>query len=139
MPYGGTTSNNDTLKFLVGDLSTASSGELISTGKCAQLISMFGGVRAAAPHAARAIAARYADEADKSVGDLSIAASQKSKAYFELARELKSSVLLAGIPFAGGISRSQKTSVMQNSDRVEPSFTIGMHDVLSASSTRRTT
>lgn len=128
MPYGGTTSNNDTLKFLVGDLSTSSASEYISTGKCAQLISMFGSVRAAAPHAARAIAARFADEADKRVGDLSIAASQKAKAFMDLARSLERQVATAAQPYGGGLSVSERNAARTDSDRILPQFTVGMHD-----------
>lgn len=123
MPYGGTTSNNDTLKFLVGDLSTASATEYISTGKCAQLIAMFGSVRNAAPHAARAIAARFADEADKSVGDLRIAASQKAAAFFKLSDSLKMSIATSAVPYAGGL-------VTASGSTRAPQFTVGMHDAL---------
>ena len=121
MPYGNSTSNNDKLKFLVGDLSTSIATEYISTGKCAYLLGEFGSVRAAAPHAARAIAARFADEADKSVGDLRIAASQKAQAYLELSKSLARVVATSAVPYVGGL-------VTASGSTRAPAFTVGMHD-----------
>lgn len=94
---------------------------------------------AAAPHAANAIAAQYAHKADKEVGDLSIRYSQKARQFLALSNELSQTVGLTAIPYAGGISRADKTSVETNSDRVEPAFAVGMHDHTTPYSTRTVT
>ena len=124
MPYAATTGNADKLRFLVGDLSTASANEYLSTKMCTWLLGEYGSVRAAAPHAARAIAARFADAADKSVGDLRLAESQKSEAYITLSRSLERTVAVAAAPYGGGILTEQGTTRA-------PSFGIGMHDSIS--------
>lgn len=131
MVYGGNPSgsNNDALKFAVGDTSTSASLELLSTGECAYLISAYGSVSAAAPYAAEAIAALYAQQVDRSVGDLRIAAQQRFEHYLALAKRLRASrALNAAIPYAGGISISNKQSVESDTDRVVPAFTVGQHD-----------
>jgi len=52
---------------------------------------------------------------------------------------LSQTVGLTAIPYAGGISRSDKTSVETNSDRVEPGFRVGMHDITTPYSTKTVT
>lgn len=131
MPYGGNPSgsNNDALKLTVGDTSTSSSLELLSTGECAYLIATYGSVSAAAPYAAEAIAAYYARQVDRSVGDLRLAAQQRFEHYLALSKRLRASrALNAAIPYAGGISRSDKLAVERDTDRVVPAFTVGQHD-----------
>jgi len=137
LPYSGSTSNTDRLRLLVGDTSTSSAGELLSTGEATFFISQFGSVRAAAPHAANAIAAYFATKAaDKSVGDLSIAYSRRAAEYRETAKRLERLSVVTAIPYAGGISRSDKDALEEDTDRVEPAFSIGMHDVVAPYSTR---
>ena len=130
MVYGGAPASNanDALKFLVGDLSTSASGELLSTAECAWLIGQYGSARAAAPHAAQAIAAQFAQKVDKSVGDLRIAAQQKFEHYTTLATSLGRQTALVAVPYAGGVSVADKAAVVADSDRVKPSFTVGIHD-----------
>lgn len=130
MPYGGfpATVPTDALKFWVGDTSTSSADELLSTGECNYLIGLYGSALAAAPHAARALAAAAADEVSKAVGDLRIEAQQRFTNYTTLAASLEKQGSLGGVPFAGGISIAQKQSVEQDSDRVVPAFRVGLHD-----------
>ena len=120
----------DALKFLIGDLSTSSSGELLKSAECSYLIAEHGSARAAAPHAARAVAAMFADQVAKSVGDLQLSAQQKFQQYSTLATSLERQSALRAVPYAGGISRADKDSVEADTDRVVPSFTVGMHDHL---------
>lgn len=134
IPYGGNPagSDDDALKFLLGDVSTSASGELLSTGEIGYLIATYGSVAAAGPWGARAIAAQYALQADKEVGDLKIAASQKFDQYMTLAASLAVSLVgsaaLAAMPYAGGISIADKDANRSDTDRVVPSFRVGMHD-----------
>lgn len=131
MPYGGSpaTNVNDALKFLVGDQSTSASGELLSTGECTYLIAQHGSVRNAAPYAALAIAADLADQVSKAVGDLRIELQQKYEHYTSLSEVLRRSVALkAVVPFAGGISYSDKQDRVADTDNVRPAFSIGQFD-----------
>lgn len=125
MPYSNSTTATDRLRFLVGDTSTSASGELLSTGEANYLLGQYGSPRAAAPHAARALAAYYANQADKYVGDLRIFASQKAAAFFKLADALKLSVAIGAVPFAGGL-------VTASGSTKAPQFTVGMHDFLNS-------
>lgn len=130
MPYGGAPASNttDALKFLVGDQSTSSATELLSTAECNYLLAAYGTPRAAAPHAARAIAADLAVKVGKSVGDLRLDAQQQYEHYMTLAASLERQASFSAVPFAGGVSVSQKQSVESDTDRVAPSFAVGMHD-----------
>lgn len=130
MPYGGApaTVPTDELKFLVGDQSTSSATELLSTAECNYLIARYGSAKAAAPHGARAIAADFAEKVSKAVGDLRLEAQQAFEHYETLAKSLRLSVSLTASPFAGGISIADKQSVEQDSDRVMPAFRVGLHD-----------
>ena len=130
MPYGGNPSgsDDDALKLLIGDTSTSTSGELLSTGECGYFVSSFGSVRAAAPHAARAIAAGFASLVGKSIGDLRLEAQQKFDHWSDLAKQLERQSAIVGVPFAGGISRAQKRAVESDTDRVTPAFRVGLHD-----------
>lgn len=130
MPYGNApaTNNTDALKFWVGDQSTSSATELLSTKECDYLLTAYGSPRAAAPHAARAIAADLAVKVGKSVGDLRLDAQQQYEHYMTLAASLERQASFSATPFAGGISVSQKQSVEDDTDRVAPAFTIGVHD-----------
>jgi len=78
----------------------------------------------AASVACQALAVKYAQQVDKSVGDLKLSASQKFKHYSELADKYTSSAKTKGTPqvYAGGISVSDKNTQEVDTDRVAPSF-----------------
>ena len=127
--YSGDPSANDRdqVRFLVGDTDTAD--QQVTDAEIAFALTQHANERLAAALIARAIAAKYARRADKSVGDLSISYSQLQEHYAALATDLESrGGLLAGIPYAGGISKDDAETVEDDTDRVEPMFTIGMHD-----------
>lgn len=131
MPYGGApaSSPNDALKLAVGDTSTSATLELLSTGECAYLRSTYGSVANAAPYAAEAIAAKYARQVGRAVGDLRIDAQQRYEHYIDLASALRRGVALRNaVPYAGGISQSDKQGYEDDSDRVVPAFTVGQFD-----------
>lgn len=130
MPYSGAPSSvtADALKLLIGDLSTSSSGELLKSAECTYFLTAYGSARAAAPHAARAVAAMFADQVGRTVGDLRVDAQQKFEHYNTLAASLERQSALTGVPYAGGISIADKQSVESDTDRVAPAFRIGVHD-----------
>lgn len=124
-------SSLDAVRFLIGD--TDSEEELIQDEEINYLLEEEAGdVIEAAVRACNTIAARFSRLADQTIGDYSAKYSQKAQNYRELAlrireEDTKSSVMKA-VPFAGGISVSDKETTKEDSDRVKPAFEKGMMD-----------
>ncbi|MGA1036646.1 MAG: hypothetical protein ACO3VQ_02425, partial [Ilumatobacteraceae bacterium] len=77
------------------------------------------------------IASKLAREADKQIGDLSVSMSQRAKAYREQASELKNLATREGtvpIPYAGGITISDKEIDEENSDLFRSWFSAGQFE-----------
>lgn len=120
-------SDLDEVRFLVGDTDTTS--QLVTNEEITYAVAEEGDNLSAAARVAKAIAAKFARKVDRTVGDLRISYSQRQKHYMDLAAELKArSDIGAAAPYAGGLSIAEKESVRENTDRVRPSFTKGMHD-----------
>lgn len=120
---------------MIGDNTTAD--EQLQDEELDVLISDQGSKERAAIAAARALGARYARRADKTVGRLSISMSQISKQYFDLAKELQKTLgrLTGGASgmYAGGISVADKDTEIADTDRVAPAFTVGQWDAIDRS------
>lgn len=117
----------DTVRLLVGD--TISTDPQMSDEELDALLLVHGSVKATAINVALALAAKYARFADKWVGDLKILASQKSRAYYELAKQLGSSRgFSGGVPSAGGIYTSDKEATEGDEGLVKPHFRRGFMD-----------
>lgn len=115
----------DAVRLLVGD--TDSTDQLVSDEEITWAVAQ-GPTTLAAARIAEVIAGRFSRRADKEVGDLSLRASQKAKAYLVLAQRLQVRAnLVAGVPYAGGISVSDKQDQEDDTDRVSGS-SVGMHD-----------
>jgi hypothetical protein len=128
--YGGdpSESDQDKVRFLVGDTDTAD--QQIADEEIAWLLTEEPGAYHAAAAAARAIAAKYARQVDKAVGDLRLSASQRAAHYQALAATLTRRAQIAGaVPFAGGISASDKQAQDDDIDRVRPAFSRDMQSV----------
>jgi hypothetical protein len=111
----------DRVRLLLGD--TVMSDPQFSNEELEALLTIHGSDRRTAIVAARALSAKYARQADKWVGDLKILASQKARAYRELAETLAADAsAYHGVPSAGGISVSDKAAAVANTDRVSPAF-----------------
>ena len=84
----------------------------------------------AAASGCEALAAQYARRADKSIGQVSLHASQRQTHYHDLAAALRQRALTSVelVPYAGGISVGDKTAVEQESDRTKPQFALGWDD-----------
>lgn len=119
-------STRDAVRLMIGD--TDIDDQLIQDEEIAYFLDQEGTTHMAAARAADAIAAKFSRQADKKVGDLSIAASQRAKAYRDLAADLRSQASKFVTPFAGGISVSNKQSYEGDSDRVKPSMSRVVHD-----------
>lgn len=121
-------SARDAIRFLVGD--TDATDQLVSDEEIAWLNSEVSGSATATTHlyrtaarAASAIAAKFTRLADQQIGDLRVAMSQKAAAARELAvslNELAATDSSVPIPYAGGVSVSDKRTRDEDTDRVMP-------------------
>jgi len=85
----------------------------------------------AAAACCRAIAAKFSRQADFTNLSLSVSASQRAKAYLEMATELeaKSASLVGAEMFVGGITKSGKQELANDTNAVQPSFNRGQDDL----------
>ena len=85
------------------------------------------------------IAAKFAREVSKTMGAISISAEKKFEHYTALADRLRNAGAGdlsggdgSGVPtvtmFVGGISVDAATTIQNDSDRIQPSFSVGMDD-----------
>ena len=125
-------SDRDAVRFLIGD--TDVDNPLFSVGEVQYALQRKNNsIKRAAAFLARQLAGTLplrftgyalADYRDPNGADM-------AKAYMALATRLEAEAIAelgaAGI-YAGGISQSDKDSVESNTDRVAPSFEMGMHD-----------
>src|SRR5262245_32119154 len=123
--YNGNPSSStlEAVRFLIGDTNT--SDQQLQDEEISWLIDQNNDdAYAAAIACCRTLAAKYARLADVRFGDAAESASQKSKAYLELASSLSAQATLSVSPFAGGISVADKDAREADTDRVAPKFTI---------------
>lgn len=123
--------DRDRIRLIIGD--TLEVEQQFQDQEIDAMLTIWGSITATAIAACRALAAKYARQADKWVGDLKILASQKSEAYLNLANELEEAGATAvGASnqrlFAGGIRISQKETLDGDTDRVMPFFRRNMMD-----------
>lgn len=119
----------DTVRFLIGD--TDSSDPQFQDGEISGLlVQNVGEPYQSAIEGCRALATKYARQADKTVGDLHILSSQKSKTYIALIPQLQAQAQrhTVPVPYAGGIKKSDKQKDQDNDDVVPPSFVKGIMD-----------
>jgi hypothetical protein len=136
--YGGDPSANarDAIRFLIGDTDTTD--QLLSDEEIAWVNSEASGTSTgttalydAAYRCCLTIASKLAREADKQIGDLSVSMSQRAKAYREQASSLKELSGREGgvpIPYAGGITISDKEIDEENSDIFRTWFSSGQFE-----------
>lgn len=118
----------DAVRLLVGDVSTSTSREFLSDVDYDYFIAVCPNHYSAAALACNSLAAVFGGSGtEKKVGDLSI--KRADAAYYrDLGRQLQRMSALQSVPYAGGISRSDKAAVRDDSDRVRPAFETGMFD-----------
>lgn len=116
-------SRKDAVRFIVGDTDT--SEQLLLDGEIEYLLSEYeDSVIAASIRACEVLAAKFARLMDESVGSVSLTYSQRKKQYIEMRDTLiQRRAMEDATPFAGGISRTDKTARENDDDRVKPSFT----------------
>ncbi len=114
------------IRLLLGD--TSSGKAMLSDEEIDAFLSLEGGRDIAAAAAADAIGATFARQVDKTVGKLKISIGKASESYFALGDRLRFKAASRAAPYAGGISVSDKLDAEQDTDRVKPAFSVGMHD-----------
>ena len=86
-------------------------------------------VNLAAYEIALALSAHYSSVAEKrKIGELYLDTRDIADKYRKLADNLKKSYRTTASVYCGGISQSDKDTYEEDSDRVKPKFTKGMHD-----------
>ena len=123
--YSGDPSKSDLdrVRFLVGD--TDIDDKLFSNEEINYVIDQHG-IPSAAYRVAQNLVAKFSRFVDESVGAVKITFSQRVKHYNELAVRLKKEASESALPYAGGISISDKEVVEQDGDRSIPIFTRNM-------------
>lgn len=137
--YGSDANNPvDVIRTLIMD--TEDSGSIrLSDEQITLFVSLSGGdIYEGAAMAAEAIAARYAASVDKRVGSLSLSVSQLSGNYLSLAASLREQGIRMGSTgaYAGGISRADKETNDEDTDRVPLAFTKDQFEVPSLNISR---
>jgi hypothetical protein len=137
--YSGAPAADDPVglvRLLVGD--TRSDDPLLTDSEIEAILGFQSVITYAAASCADIIAAKFARDVDTAIGETRISLSQKVKAYQALADRLR---LTSGdIPggdgtgianlgmFVGGISQSEKEAFLDDSNRIQPNFSLGMDD-----------
>ena len=133
--YSGDPATNarDSIRFLVGDTDT--NDQLVSDEEIAWTNSEVTGSGTAttdlytvAYRVMIAIASKFSRLANQAIGDMRVDLSQKADNARKQAEELRARAgreNLVPVPYAGGISSSDKNIDRENTDRVDPFFTSG--------------
>jgi len=125
----GSTASLDRVRLLVGDTDPESPlQQRLENEEITDLLTIAGGFYAAAAMACDALAAKFARLATgKRMGQASLEWKRFDQ-LTSMGKTLRASVSRAAVPFAGGISKTQRQSVDQDTDRIAPSFQRGMMD-----------
>ncbi len=119
-------SDKDAVRFWCGD--TDSTDELVQDEEIAYVLTLQPEVKLAAADVCDAIAAELSRQADKRVGDVQESMSQRAIAFEALATKLRNRAASLASPKFGGLSISEKETLDQDRDAVQPSFRIGQGD-----------
>lgn len=114
-------SNRDLVRILINDTTGLLSDETIN-----YFLTSEPNVWYAAAMCAETIGGQQSQSGDMTVGDLSIR--RVVSEYRNLAKQLRSRGSRGAVPFAGGLTLSDKDTEKTDTDRVPPAFSIGMHD-----------
>ena len=115
---------------LIGDVKT--NDQLLQDEEINFALSRYAVIELAAAECCRDLATQFAREVDLVQGELKTNYSNKARAFNSLAMQLENRGMARGgaIPYAGGISQSDKDTQVQDTDRVPPNFNRGEFDNL---------
>lgn len=126
--------DKDRVRRLIGDtVATAPVDERLEDEEITDFVAIEGSYRAGAALAARALAGKLLRKAsEKQVGNLRLVYQQRHQGLMQLADSLAAAAdaasARAALPYAGGISISDREIDETDTDRVRPGFTTGMLD-----------
>jgi hypothetical protein len=80
-------------------------------------------ILSAAAHCCEALVRRFGMQADTVTGSLRVTYSKQADQFATRAKELRARAQGMQGPYVGGLSRSDKLGILQDTDRVQPSFT----------------
>lgn len=124
-----TMSTKDQVRRLIGDV--LNNDQQLQDGEINFALTTYGNIYLAAAECCRFISAQFARQVDIVQGELKTNYSNRTKAYAALAITLDQKGFQRGagaLPYAGGISVADKSSQIEDTDRVTPQFNIGMDD-----------
>ncbi len=125
------TRNIDAVRLLIYDRDTIPETDaLLQDEEIQFFIDGQSNIRLAAAEAAEAIGAKFAgSESSKKVGDLWLDfGGGRTMTYGQLATQLRLQAARRAAPFAGGLTKSGKSAVAKDTDRVHTVFRRGMDD-----------
>jgi hypothetical protein len=125
------TSSKDQVRRMIGDVQTGQ--QQLQDEEVNLSISQFSNIYLAAAQCCRWIAAQYSRDVDTVQGELRTLYSVRQRAYAARAGELQTLGMSRGagaMPYAGGISGTDKQAQVDDPDRVWPQFNIGMDENL---------
>lgn len=116
------------VRYLVGD--TLASDQQVQDEEINFALGQRPSVYGAAAVVCRSLASKLSRQADVVDKDLRTALSSRAKAYAARAIEYDATAKIrgGGLPYAGGLSISDKLLNEQNPDRVQPQYTLSMDD-----------
>lgn len=118
--------SKDTVRYLIAD--TVPDEPLVSDEEITWQLTQVPDVRLAAAATAETLSRLFARQANTKTPELSVDFTSRAKQYATLAYQLRrDSAELGAIPYAGGISITDKEAREALTDRVEPAFTRDMH------------
>lgn len=82
-------------------------------------------ILSAAAHCCEALVRRFSMQADTTTGSLHVTYSKAALGFAARAKELRARAQGMQGPYVGGLSRSDKLGILQDTDRVQPAFTRG--------------
>lgn len=124
MPYSGNPAEDasDELRFLIGD--TDVSNPVLADAEVLYILGVYSNPRLGAIYACERLAAKFAAQVDRRIGQLSITASQKFQHYRDLANDLRMQMAVTGAtPWAGGVYTADKEATEEDESLVTPIFT----------------
>ncbi len=118
------------VRALIGD--TIASDQQLPDAIISWTLTTYSNVWLAGAECCRMIAAQFARKVDTVQGEIRTLYSQQTKNYTSVARDLEQRGLMRGaaMPYAGGISVTDKITQTEDTDRVAPQFNIAWADNL---------
>ena len=120
------TNDRDATRFFVGD--TNANRPLLADTEIEFALTEFPNTRLAAAMCADALAAKFARESDQKVGDISKSLSKVSEQFRDLATRLRNEAAKRAPASFPAASKDWKQSQRQDTDLVQPTFSVGLGD-----------